>query len=285
MALAHHLGRGKQLLDAGLIVRRGSTQSAVADDDLEDALAPLMTHPTTGRRGQLGNKAWQDEDDSESRRLYVLDLSAVARRMLRQIDCSLAKDPVPHLDGAVLEFGAARLPKRNARVAMWVARGLTAPRSFAKFRELVARRPAEGLRVVVSLDAGERVPPPFLRGHEFVALPDVVDHEDGLAVSPEILAARLMTGPSHTGPVWVSGDGGVLIVHGRWHEFTGGKQKVAVSMLAWAWLDHDPVLPVASVLEEAECGESMKRLKDLFRGHPTWQDVIRESGSNCWLEV
>jgi hypothetical protein len=29
----------------------------------------------------------------------------------------------------------------------------------------------------------------------------------------------------------------------------------------------------------------MKRLKDLFRGHRTWQEVIRESGSNCWLEV
>jgi hypothetical protein len=94
-----------------------------------------------------------------------------------------------------------------------------------------------------------------------------------------------MKGPSHKGPVWVSGDGGVLIVYGRWHEFTGGKQKIAVALLAEAWLSGDPVLPVTRIIEEAECGDSVKRLKDLFGGHPTWQDVIRESGSNCWLEV
>jgi hypothetical protein len=42
---------------------------------------------------------------------------------------------------------------------------------------------------------------------------------------------------------------------------------------------------VFPIEHEAECGPSMKRLKDLFRGHRTWQEVIRESGSNCWLEV
>jgi hypothetical protein len=44
-------------------------------------------------------------------------------------------------------------------------------------------------------------------------------------------------------------------------------------------------LPVARILEEAECGPSVKRLNNLFNGHPTWQEVIWESGSNCWLEV
>jgi len=285
MALAHQRSGGAQLIDAGLLIRYGSTTVVAAMDDLDDIPTSVVFHPITGRHGQLGNTAWQDEDDSACRRVYALDMLAAARRVLSRIDCSLGKDPVPHLDGAVLDFGLARLPRRNARVAMWAVRSLTAPRSFAKFRELVARRPAEGLRVVVSLDSSERFQPPFLRGHEFVALADVVDHEDGLAVSPEILAARLMTGPSHKGPVWVSGDGGVLIVHGRQHEFTGGKQKVAVAMLGNAWLDGNPVLPVEKVLLEAECGQSIKRLKDLFRGHPTWQDVIRESGSNCWLEV
>ena len=56
-------------------------------------------------------------------------------------------------------------------------------------------------------------------------------------------------------------------------------------MLAGAWLAGDPFLPVARVPEEAECGASVKRLKDLFGGHPTWREVIRESGTTCWLEV
>ena len=32
-------------------------------------------------------------------------------------------------------------------------------------------------------------------------------------------------------------------------------------------------------------GPSVKRLKNLFDGHPTWQEVIRERGSRARLEV
>ena len=285
MALEHHRGAGNELVNAGLLVRHGSNVAAMAEDDLDDALASATFHPISGRQGHLGSTAWQDEGDSALRRVYAMDILAAARRLLTQIDCSLGVGPVTYLDGAVLDFGTARLPRRTARVGIWVARGLTASGRFEQLRDLAARRPPEGLRMVISLDPAERFQPPFLKGHEFAALEDVVDHEDGLAVGPEILAARLLKGPSHKGPVWVSGDGGVLIVHGKWHEFTGGKQKVAIAMLAEAWRDGDPVLPVARVLEEAECGASVKRLKDLFGGHPTWQAVIRETGSNCWLEV
>lgn len=285
MALAHMRGAGRTLMDAGLIAQWDSALSVVAEDDLDDTLMPVMSHPITEKTGYLGNVSWQDEQASANRRIYALDMAATARRVVARLDCSLSKDPVPYLDGAVLDFGTARLPKRRARVGIWVARGLTTPAVFEDFRQLVARRPTDGLRVVLFLDPPVRHRFSFIRGHEFVALEDVVEHEDGLAVAPEVLTTRLVKGPAHKGPVWVSGDGGVLIVHGRWHEFTGGKQKIAAAMLAEAWLSGDPVLPVARIIEEAECGASVKRLKDLFGGHPTWKDVIRESGSNCWLEV
>lgn len=285
MALAHMRGAGKLLMDSGLLVQRGSSMSVVAEDDLDDTPTSVIAHPITGQHGHLGNAAWQNERASARRQTYALDMAAAARRVVARLDCSLGADPVPCLDGAVLDFGTARLPKRRARAGIWVARNLTTPAVFEEFRELVARRPPDGLRVVLFLAPPDRHRLRFIRGHEFVALADVVDHGDGLAVAPEVLAARLLKGPSHKGPVWVSGDGGVLIVHGRWHEFTGGKQKIAIAMLAEAWLDGDPVLPIARILEEAECGPSVKRLKNLFDGHPTWQEVIRESGSSGWLEV
>ncbi|SET90936.1 hypothetical protein, partial [Oceanicella actignis] len=285
LALAQMRGAGEALMKAGLLVPHGSSTCIVAADDLDDTPTPVIAHPITGHPGHLGNWAWQDERASERRRVHALDMAAAARRVVAKLDCSLENDAVPYLDDVALDFGTARLPRRAARVGIWVARGLTRPEGFAAFRELVQRRPSDGLRVVIVLDPPGRMPVPFVRGHELVALEDLVEHEDGLAIAPEILAARLLKGPSHQGPVWVSGDGGVLIVHGKWHEFTGGKQKIAVAMLAEAWLDGDPVLPVARILEEAECGPSVKRLKDLFGGHPTWREVIRESGSNCWLEV
>lgn len=284
MALEHHRGAGSELMNAGLLVRHGSTMAAVAEDDLDDTPTLVMSHPMTGRQGLLGNMVWQEEDDSALRRIYALDMSAVARRMLTQIGCSLVS-PVSYLDDAVLEFGTARLPRRTARVGVWVARGLTASRRFEQLRELAVRRPPEGLRIVISLDPAERLRPRALKGHEFVALADIVDHEDGLAVDPCILAARLLTGPSHEGSVWASGDGAVLIVHGERFDFRGSKQKVAVRMLAEAFNSGDRHLSTEAVLEEAACGRTVRRLSELFKGHPAFKEVIFETGTSCWIEA
>lgn len=284
MALAHMRGAGKALLDAGLIAQRGSSMCTVADDDLEDALTPIFVHPITEQTGHLGNAAWHDERASARRRVYALDMAATARRVVARLDCSLAKDPVPYLDGAVLDFGTARLPKRRARVGIWVARDLTTPVVFEDFRQLVARRPAEGLRLVISLDQAERLCRSTMKGHEVVPLEDVVDHEDGIAANPEILSARLLTGPSDQGPVWVSGDGAILIVHGERFEFKGTKQKAAVLMMAEAFIAGEHRLSTDAVLEAAACGRTVRRLSELFKGHPAWKRVIFESGASCWIE-
>lgn len=285
MALAHMRGAGKALMDTGLLVQRGSAMSVVADDDLDDTPTSVIAHPITGQHGYLGNAAWHDEQASARRLVYALDMAAAARRVVARLDCSLGKDPVPYLDGVVLDFGTARLPKRRARVGIWVARGLTTPAVFEEFRQLVARRPADGLRVVISLDPTKRLCGSTLKGHEVVPLEDVVDHEDGIAANPEILSARLLTGPSEQGPVWVSGDGAILIVHGERFEFKGTKQKAAVLMMAEAFVAGEHRLSTDAVLEAAACGRTVRRLSELFKGHPAWKKVIFETGASCWIEA
>ena len=284
MALAHMRGAGKALMDAGLLVQRGSAMSVVAEDDLDDTPTSVIAHPITGQHGHLGDAAWHDERASARRRVYALDMAAAARRVVARLDCSLGREPVPYLDGAVLDFETARLPRRNARVGIWVARGLTTPAVFEEFRQLAARRPSEGLRLVISLDPAKRLCRSTLKGHEFVPLEDVVDHEDGIAANPEILSARLLTGPSDQGPVWVSGDGAILIVHGERFEFKGTKQKAAVLMMAEAFIAGEHRLSTDAVLEAAACGRTVRRLSELFKGHPAWKRVIFESGASCWIE-
>lgn len=284
IALAHMRGAGKTLMDTGLLLQRGSAMAVVAEDDLDDTLTSVIAHPITGQHGHLGNAEWHDERVSARRRVYALDMAAAARRVVALLDCSLGKDPVPYLDGAVLDFGTARLPKRRARVGISVARGLTTPAVFEDFRQLAARRPSEGLRLVISLDPAKRLCGSTMKGHEVVALEDVVDHEDGIAANPAILSARLLTGPSEQGPVWVSGDGAVLIVHGERFDFKGTKQKAAVLMMAEAFIAGEHRLSTDAVLEAAACGRTVRRLSELFKGHPAWKRVIFESGASCWIE-
>ena len=285
MALAHMRGAGRVLMDAGFLVQRGGAMCVVAEDDLDDTPTGVIIHPVTGHHGHLGKAAWQDERASERRRVYVLDMAAVARRVVGRLNCSLGDDPVPYLNSVVLDFGTARLPNRTARVGIWVVRGLAAPRAFEQFRQLAARRPSEGLRLVISLDPTEGLRRSILKGHEVVPLENVVDHEDGVAVNPEILSARLLTGPSEDGPVWVSGDGAILIVHGERFEFKGTKQKVAVLMLAEALIAGERRLSTDAVLEAAACGRTVRRLSELFKGHASWKRVIFERGASCWIEA
>jgi len=80
MALAHRRGAGRQLIDAGVLVRRGSTMASVAEDNLDDNPVAVMTHPITGHHGYLGHTAWQDEEDGALRRVYVLDMVTAASR-------------------------------------------------------------------------------------------------------------------------------------------------------------------------------------------------------------
>jgi hypothetical protein len=73
MALAHMRGAGKTLVDAGLLVQRGSATSVVAEDDLDDtpisviAQAPIPQRKS-GARGffqyftQRPSRAWMGSD-------------------------------------------------------------------------------------------------------------------------------------------------------------------------------------------------------------------------------
>lgn len=283
MALDQHHVAAKQLLDAGFILRRGSTMAAVAEDDLDDALIRIVHHPIHERAGQLGNAAWQDEEDSAVRRLYAMDMLAVARRALSRIDCSLSSAPVPYLDGAVLDFGTARLPRRTARIGVWVARGLTSPRRFEALRDIAGRRPADGLRVVIALDPAARLRPSFLNGHEIVALEDVVDHEDGLAVHPETLAARLVIGRDDGAPLTMAADGASINVRGKTYGFRGSKQRAVIRELYAVWCAGQPECLTAEVLETAGFSPSVNTLAKAFSGRNDWRDFIQESGGRCGI--
>ena len=117
MALAHRRGAGRQLIDADLLVRRGSTMASVADDDLDDSPVTVMAHPATGHHGHLGNTVWQDEEDSALRRVYALDMMVTARGA-RMVKTSKRKAGL-----RVPIDGSAGIIHRDCRLTEWSACG------------------------------------------------------------------------------------------------------------------------------------------------------------------
>jgi hypothetical protein len=88
-------------------------------------------------------------------------------------------------------MGDVKLPGRSQRVPLWIARRLTDRPVWASFTEAIRRRPAPGLRIVLSLTPTHRLEKDIHRGHSIIALRDVALAADALILDPAILAARV----------------------------------------------------------------------------------------------
>lgn len=155
---------------------------------------------------------------------------------------------------------------------------------WQQFVELAKKRPTSTLRLVLSVTQTELVPQATYGNHEIIFVRDVIIHDDGVAIDPELLAARLSSGQSSPlKPVSLSADGRCLTVRGKIYTFTGVKQRSVVRDLLAAWEAGTPECLTAAVLEQAECGRSVNTLAKLFKGNKDWRDIIREQGGMCWL--
>lgn len=124
MALAHMRGAGKTLMDAGLIVQRGSAMSVVAEDDLDDTPTSVIAHPITGHHGHLGNAVWHDERASARRQVYALDMAAVSSAGGRPARLLTRQRP-----GAVSRWRGAGFRDGATAEATGTCRDLGRPRS------------------------------------------------------------------------------------------------------------------------------------------------------------
>lgn len=120
------------------------------------------------------------------------------------------------VDGLLWEIGEARLGRRPARVPLWFARRLSDPAVLRQVADAARARPHTRPRVVLTSARPARVRDAAVPGAVVVALRDVLAAPDDLAVSADILDARLGAVPARpdAGPVALSPDGRQLSING-----------------------------------------------------------------------
>jgi len=281
----YHRGAGRQLQADGLLERAGDEAVAISIVDHDDAPVNLVRSPDGRSFGYFSPAAGWVTPDPEERAIFELRFDALLRRLLDGLDCEPAAGPVELMGGLLWEVGAARLPHRAARVPIWVARRLADPRVWASFKEQASRRPAPGLRLVLALTSEDRIPQAYVRGHEIVAVPSVVDHGDELRIDPRILAARLEHHRGDDAPVTMTAEGGAISVRGKTYTFTGPKQRAIIRHLYEAWRAGEPQCLTAEVLAAADSGDQVRSLGKAFKARSDWREFIREEGGRCWIDV
>jgi len=147
-------------------------------------------------------------------------------------------------------------------------------------------RPPSGVRLILTSTPAQRMSGSTIAGHLPVYIRDVVDHEMGLAVDSDILAARLDGSRHRDGnPLTHSEDYSVVTVHGKDYPFTGIKQRALVGQLVEAFEAGSSNCLTAKVLEEAGYSTSVNTIAKAFSGRADWREFIEEGGGTCRIII
>ncbi len=271
------------LIDAGFL-RPGKPLDFVHVELIDgDIAAPVECDAETGRLLYFHPEAGLLDVDPNELKTWRVDMDALMALCCRDFALPSRSSPLALVSGVLWEIGDVRLPGRARRVPLWIGRRLDDPAVWQSFAEAVRLRPAPGLRIVLNLTPANRLSTQIYQGHEIIHVQDVAGHE-GLAIDPDLLAARVASGGNAVNePIIMAADGAAITVRGKRYSFTGSKQRAIIRQLHAAFQSGVPECLTATVLEEASYSSSVNTLAKAFSGRADWREFIREENGRCWM--
>lgn len=272
------------LLAAGLLVSRGQIPVVAAMDDYEDEPVAAVWSPEHQAYGYSDlTGRWIRVDPSEIT-AYGVDFPRAIAGMLVQFDRA-GSPPQELIDGHLIDLGVIRMAGTENPVPVWFARCLGSNDISQKVFALMERRPSAGLRVIFTSTSGDRIPVSPNKRDVIVAVSDVFAGPGSLAISPQILSARLFPGQvQRREPIDHSHDYGIVWLRGKPIRFRGDRQRQALRQLFDAYWRGSPRLRTAVVLEEAGYGGKVNTFAKAFGKGGDWSLFIKYAGGDCWIE-
>jgi hypothetical protein len=274
------------LITAKLLVSSGHVAVVAAMDDYEDEpveatwsaeLKSFGYHDSTGRWVKVAN---------EEIAACKVDYGLALAKMLVAFERAGPSRPTPLVSDLIWEVGTIKLAGAKAPVHVWFARRLGDPGGWAQLEALIARKPPQEFRIILTSTPGKRIPETAQKRNHIINVADVAGDPAKLAISPQVLGARVFPGHAQRRfPIDHSDDCG-LVWHGdKTLTFGGDKQRLLLQIMFAAYWTGSPVLRVAAVLEEAGYGGQVNSLKKAFGRREDWQAFIKFDDGNCWIEA
>ncbi|WP_187830311.1 hypothetical protein [Siccirubricoccus phaeus] len=224
------------LATRGLLAPHGYEAVSASQADHDDV--PVALIPAIGGLAYFSSAAGLTQVPAERLTRYQVGFSPLFSAFGGKLDWAAGRSPRQLVDGLLWELGEARLGKRPARTPIWFARRLWEPAARRQVEAALSARPYPGDVVLLCSSRPARLQSISLPGAIVVAIRDVLAADNGLAVSPEILDARLRgvaMAPSR-GPLDLSPDGTRLrIGNGDPIPFKSADQIAAIKKLVAAY--------------------------------------------------
>ena len=212
----YHTSESVVLKETGLLKPHGHEAASASLTDHDDVPVTLSWSAEDGGLGYFSPGAgWVTVAEDRITRFRV-DFPVLLAWLMVQADVSSRSGPAPLVPDLLWEIGDVRLGRRTQRVPIWFARRLHEPSVWRQIKDMAKARPATQLRVVLTSTPSHRFPDEAIAGHLLVGIRDVIDFTSGLAIHPDILAARLdgSLAPDIGEALHLSPDGKQLVING-----------------------------------------------------------------------
>lgn len=285
----YHAGAGAELVAAGAFEAGGFEPVAVSQADHDDAVVSLAWDGDARRHAYFSSAAGMVAVEDHALRRLRFRPSWLLDWLARELGFAGAVRPVELVSDRLWDLGDLWLGERKAgqrRTAIYVARRLGEPGAMRRMREALQSRAGRPPGIILASSpagavedfAGVFMPPvmPIIQCAK-VGVPQF-----RLDVSIICTSAHGPRSMRPRSPVQVDAEFRVVRVGDREFPFRGDKQRQVVEHLYNAWERGEGRVSVALMITDLDFPETT-RLRDLFKGHPDWKDLIGYADGACWL--
>lgn len=285
----YYFEAGAELLTLGALESDGFEPIAVSQADHDDAVTTAAWDGDIGGYGTfspaIGMVAVEGRtiDRYRLRAPWLVDWIAADLRLQRGVR------PVELVPDRVLDLGDVWLGERKSekrRTTIYLARRLGEPGALARLRAALQSRAGRPPGVILSSS-----PPAITDDATPIGMTPIMPILrcamagignfclDAAIVRTVVHGARPSSSDSL---VRVDADFRVIRVGAREFQFRGDKQRQVIRYLHNAWDRGEGPVNTALMFIDLEFPETT-RLRDLFKGHADWKDVIGVEAGTCWI--
>jgi hypothetical protein len=285
----YHAGAGAELVAAGALEADGFEPVAVSQADHDDAVVSLAWDGDARRHGYFSPTAGMVAvEDHALRRLRVRP-SWLLDWLASELGLVGAVRPVELVPNHLWDLGDVWLGERKSeqrRTAIYVGRRLGESGAMLRTRAVLQTRAGRPPGIILA-SSPVGVAEDFAGTAMAPMLPIIQCAKAGapqfhLDVSIIYTAAHGLRSVRPRSPVQVDAEFRVVRVGDREFRFRGDKQRQVVGYLYGAWERGEGRVSVALMITDLDFPETT-RLRDLFKGHSDWKDLVGYENGACWL--
>jgi hypothetical protein len=284
-----HATAGAALIAAGALKPDGFEPVAVSQADHDDAPVNLIWSSEIGGYANFSPNMGLVRVDDDALRRYRLEISWLLRWISMQLGLGSGARQVCLIPDRLWDLGDVWLgqgKRTRHRAAIFLARRLNDLDIVRQAVDLLRMHSARPSRVILTttLDPGLAREMTANSGAILPIKACARASVEDFTLDTEFVysAAHGLRASRTASPIQVDAEFRIIRVGDREFRFRGDKQRQVIGVLHKRWEAREGRTSTAIMFEELGWTSSI-RLRDLFKGHPDWRDLIGNEAGACWL--